>query len=218
MELNDPRAVLERLIVERREEYAALSRLIGRNAAYVQQFIKRGTPRRLSENDRRRLADYFQIDEELLGGPPARDPKESADGLIPIPRYDVSASAGPGALDGTERPVAHIGFDAASLARMCRARPRDLSIIRVEGDSMAPTLNDGDDIMVDRSATQRRLQDGIYVLRRDDTLLVKRLTIHPSNSTLTIASDNGAYASWPGCSPDEVEIIGRVVWAGRTIR
>ncbi len=83
---------------------------------------------------------------------------------------------------------------------------------------MAPALNDGDDIMVDRSVAQRRLQDGIYVLRRDDTLLVKRITVHPGDSTLTIASDNPAYASWPGCAADAVEIIGRVVWAGRTIR
>ena len=48
----DPRALLERLIRERREDYAGLSRLIGRNPAYVQQYIKRGTPRRLSEGDR----------------------------------------------------------------------------------------------------------------------------------------------------------------------
>lgn len=47
----DGRAALERLIEERGEDYAGLSRLIGRNPAYVQQFIKRGTPRRLAEED-----------------------------------------------------------------------------------------------------------------------------------------------------------------------
>jgi len=49
----DGRAALARLITERGEDYAGLSRLIGRNAAYIQQFIKRGTPRRLAEPDRR---------------------------------------------------------------------------------------------------------------------------------------------------------------------
>lgn len=44
----DPRALLERLIGERGEDYAGLSRLIGRNPAYVQQYIKRGTPKRLA--------------------------------------------------------------------------------------------------------------------------------------------------------------------------
>lgn len=217
MPADDPRAVLQRLITERREDYASLSRLIGRNAAYIQQFIKRGTPRRLPERDRRILAEYFRVDEQLLGAP-EQERAPADNGLIPIPRYDVSASAGAGALDGIERPVAHIGFDQQSLAKICRARPRDLSIIRVEGDSMAPTLSDGDDIMVDRSAAERRIHDGIHVLRRDDTLLVKRITVHPTDGTLTIASDNPAYASWSGCAPGQVDIIGRVVWAGRTIR
>ena len=218
MENHDPRAVLEKLITERREDYASLSRLVGRNAAYIQQFIKRGTPRRLGERERGVLARYFGVDEEILGGPPVREPVPTREGLIPIPRLAVSASAGPGALDGNERPVAHIGFDSASLARICRARPRDLSIISVEGESMAPTLNDGDDIMVDRSAAQRRVLDGIYVLRRDDTLLVKRITVHPTNGLLTVASDNTSFASWPDVKPDDVEIIGRVVWAARRVR
>ena len=65
----DPRAVLQRLIDERREDYAGLSRLIGRNAAYIQQYVKRGTPKRLAEQDRRLLARYFGIPENLLGGP-----------------------------------------------------------------------------------------------------------------------------------------------------
>src|SRR3546814_13360797 len=54
---------------ERRENYDALSRLIGRNPSYIQQYIKRGTPRKLSETDRRTLARYFGVDEQLLGGP-----------------------------------------------------------------------------------------------------------------------------------------------------
>ena len=48
----DVRSALEALCRERGEDYASLSRLIGRNAAYIQQFIKRGTPQRLAEEDR----------------------------------------------------------------------------------------------------------------------------------------------------------------------
>ncbi len=57
----DQRAALERLIRERREDYAGLSRLLGRNAAYVQQFIKRGVPRKLDPDDLRLLARYFGV-------------------------------------------------------------------------------------------------------------------------------------------------------------
>ena len=50
-------------------------------------------------------------------------------------------------------------------------------MIRVAGDSMAPTLGDGDDILVDRGDGAERLRDGIYVLRLDGALVVKRLVL-----------------------------------------
>jgi hypothetical protein len=213
MEIIGPRAELARLIAERREDYAGLSRMLGRNAAYVQQFIKRGVPKRLAEDDRAKLARYFDVDESLFGGP-ASAPRH-AKGLIAIPRFDVRASAGAGAFIEGEQPVAHLGFDEAFLKQLSTALPNDLSIIRVRGDSMFPTLSDGDDIMVDRSAAGARLQDGIYVLRRDDTLMVKRIAVHPGSALLTISSDNNSYPTWPDCDANDVEVIGRVVWAGR---
>ena len=216
MDNADPRAVLERLIQERRDDYAGLSRLLGRNPAYVQQFIKRGVPKKLAENDRAKLARYFDIDEQLLGGP-AREPAIDTTDLVPIPRYRVSAAAGHGSIPGREDKVAEVGFSARWLEKLSSAKPRDLSIIQVEGDSMSPTLSHGDDIMVDLSAAQKKVSDGIYVLRRDDALLVKRVALHPVRSTLTIASDNPAYASCTDCAPEEIDIIGRVVWAGRRI-
>ncbi len=215
---NEPRAILQRLIEERREDYAGLSRLIGRNAAYVQQFIKRGTPRKLAEHDRKTLARYFGVDEQLLGGAAPSGLELSSGSLIPIERYSVAASAGPGAIIGSERPVLQLGFSKAWLDQLSHSKPEDLSIIKVEGDSMFPTLDDGDDIMVDRSEGSRVVSDGIYVLRRDDTLLVKRITVNPSRSSYTVASDNVAYATWSDCSPSEIDVLGRVVWAGRKIR
>lgn len=211
----DPRAELQRLIEERREDYAGLSRMLGRNAAYIQQFIKRGVPRKLSEEDRTKLANYFGVDEALLGGR-ASEPKP-AEGLVAIPRYDVRAAAGAGAFAEGEQPVARLGFEPGFLRRLCAADPRHLSIIRVEGDSMFPTLSNADDIMVDRSPEGRRVHDGIYVLRRDDTLMVKRVAVHPGSRRLTISSDNSSYPSWQDCDPSEVDVIGRVVWAGRRI-
>src|SRR5436190_22186188 len=135
----DGRAALARLIEERGEDYAGLSRLIGRNAAYIQQFIKRGTPRRLAEADRRILARYFGVDEAMLGAPEV----EAGPGLRAVPRLDVDAAAGAGAFDGDETGSGHIAFDPAWLRRVARGAAEQLSIIRVVGDSMAPTLADG---------------------------------------------------------------------------
>jgi phage repressor protein C with HTH and peptisase S24 domain len=213
--LTGPRAELERLIAQHKEDYAGLSRMLGRNAAYIQQFIKRGVPRKLAEEDRQKLARYFNVEESLLGGPAAQP--RPVEGLIAIPRFDVQASAGPGAFTEGEQPNAHLGFDERFLKNLSNARPSDLSIIRVRGDSMFPTLADGDDIMVDRSVAGTKLLDGIYVLRRDDTLTVKRIAIHPGTRRLTISSDNMSYPSWPDLDPADVDVIGRVVWAGRKI-
>jgi phage repressor protein C with HTH and peptisase S24 domain len=214
-QMTGARAELARLIAEHREDYAGLSRMLGRNAAYVQQFIKRGVPRKLSEDDRRKLARYFDVDETVLGGSPS-EPRPSTH-LVAIPRFDIRASAGPGAFLDHETPVAHLGFDERFLQQLSNARASDLSIIRVRGDSMFPTLADGDDIMVDRSLAGTKLQDGIYVLRRDDTLSVKRVAAHPGTRTITISSDNASYPSWPNCDPEDIDVIGRVVWAGRKI-
>jgi phage repressor protein C with HTH and peptisase S24 domain len=207
----EPRAELARLIADRREDFAGLSRMLGRNAAYVQQYIKRGVPKKLSEEDRRKLALYFGVDESSLGGPAQPN---STDGIIAVPLFDVQASAGPGAFTGMETPVARLGFDEMFLKQLSAARSSDLSIIRVRGDSMFPMLADGDDIMVDRSPGAK-VRDGIYVLRRDDTLTVKRIAVHPGSGQLTISSDNSAYPTWPECDPADVDVIGRVIWAGR---
>src|SRR5918992_1375634 len=76
----EARAALARLIRERGEDYASLSRLIGRNPAYVQQYIKRGSPKRLDEQDRRLLARYFGVPETLLGAPDRRGADREAGG------------------------------------------------------------------------------------------------------------------------------------------
>jgi phage repressor protein C with HTH and peptisase S24 domain len=217
MDRLDPRETLDRLLKERGEDYVGLSRLIGKNPAYIQQFIKRGSPRKLDEEDRRTIARYLGVSEVLLGGPSAQQSADSADGMIKVPRLDVEASAGHGALNESEAAVSHIAFDPKWLRQLCKGSTNHLSFIRVQGDSMSPTLADGDDILVDGADRADRLRDGIYVLRRDDTLMVKRLAINPFDSRATIKSDNPAYPEWKDCELSTLAIIGRVVWAGRRL-
>ena len=214
--MNDPRLVLERLCEERGEDFAGLSRMLGRNAAYIQQFVRRGVPRRLGEEERRKLARYFGISETLLGGP-APENASAADGLVSVKRHPVMVSAGPGAIVTEELGKPYFAFDERWLKALTPSSPSSLSIVRVEGDSMAPTLNAGDDILVDLGDCAERLRDGIYVLRIDDALVVKRLALNPIGKRVTVQSDNPAYPDWPDCSPDEINCIGRVIWSGRRV-
>jgi phage repressor protein C with HTH and peptisase S24 domain len=212
--LTEPRLVIERLCAERGEDFAGLSRMLGRNPAYIQQFVRRGVPKRLNEAERRKLARYFAISESLLGGPAE---EEGSDGLLPVMRVAVRASAGSGAVIGGEAAKPYFAFDGRWLKALTATSAGKLSIIRVEGDSMAPTLNAGDDILVDPSDCAERLRDGIYVLRVDDALIVKRIALHPVGRRVTVQSDNPAYPDWPDCDMAEIACIGRVVWAGRKI-
>jgi phage repressor protein C with HTH and peptisase S24 domain len=215
---DDPRCVLDRIARTRGVDYAALSRLVGRNAAYIQQYIKRGTPRVLPERERTLIADFLMIDEQLLGAPSPRTPIRAANDLVAVPRLDVGAAAGAGSMAEDDHAVSQIGFDQRWLRKLT-ASPQRLSIIGVDGDSMLPTLSHGDDIMVDSGDGVERLRDGIYVLRRDGVLLVKRLTrgLTLAAGHINIISDNAAYPAEHGVAVDDLTIVGRVVWAGRRI-
>lgn len=208
---DDVRAALDALIRERGEDYSAISRLLGRNPAYVQQFIKRGSPRRLSEEDRRRLASYFRVPEERLGGPAGAVP---ASALVAVPRVEIGASAGPGGLAEIEERGRPIGFDEAWLRDLGAGRAAALSIIRVAGDSMEPTLYDGDDILVDRSGSKVR-SGSIHIVRFDGMLMVKRLIRQAGG--LVIRSDNAAYPDIADYDPALLMVIGRVLWCGRRL-
>ncbi len=58
---------LPQLANEQRRSLASLSATIGRNPAYLQQFVARGSPRRLLEDERRHLAIVLNVDERELG-------------------------------------------------------------------------------------------------------------------------------------------------------
>ena len=212
--MENVRNTLDRLIRDRGEDYAALSRLIGRNPAYIQQFIHRGSPRKLAEDDRKLLARYLGVDESLLGGPAA---VPVAGDLLAVPRLAVEASAGPGALANREETISRFGFDARWL-RSVASSPHNVSAISVRGESMLPTLSEGDEILVDGGDAADRLRDGIYVLRVEEALRVKRIALNPAGlggRRLSVRSDNPAYPDWEECDPASVEIIGRVLWVGR---
>ena len=206
----DSRARLLELATARGISLARLSELIGRNQTYLQQFIRKGSPRKLEEGDRRTLARFFGIDEAELGAPEdisfSLAPAKRGE-WVDVPRLALGASAGPGLLPTEELPIGAFRFSARWL-REQGLDPAMLSAIRVEGDSMEATLRDGDEILVDR--TPRPLRDGIHVVRTGDALLVKRLDL-ASPGRIALVSDNPAYRTIE-LAPDEVQVIGRVVW------
>ena len=209
--ISEDRARLVQLADENRTSLSALSSMLGRNPSYLQQVVRKGSPRRLEEKDRRRLAEFFGVNEVELGADPdIGRPRESED-FLAVPRLALDASAGPGAVSAEE-----ISFDSFRFSRRwLREMGLDgakLSAIRVEGDSMEPLLRSGDEIFVDRN---KRAGEGIHVVRIGDALHVKQVQAS-APGRIKLISANDAYAPIE-LGGEEVEIIGRVVWKGGRI-
>jgi len=202
----NPRERLAYLARERATSLAKLSHMLGRNGSYLQQYISKGSPRRLEEDDRRRLAQFFGVPESDLGGPEENSYGARQD-WVAVPRLPLEASAGPGALAAQEIP-----FDAFRFSRRWLREqaldPALLSSIRVMGDSMDPLLRDGDEILVDR--TPRPFREGVHVVRLGDALHVKLLQAVPPDG-LRLISKNAAYEPVDVAMTD-VDVVGRVVW------
>ena len=107
--------------------------------------------------------------------------------------------------------VDYLSFRPDWLQRALSLDLRSMALVEVIGDSMSPTANGGDVVLVDVRETRFR-HDGIYVLHTGGDLAVKRLQRQP-DGTLMIRSDNPAYESY-AVKPEEVNVMGRALWVG----
>lgn len=207
------------------------SRALGRNHAYLHQFVHRGTPKKLSEDDRRKLAKVMNVAESELGGPDEAqsdleyEPRP-ADGILEI---DVRAGlGGGGTVDGRE--VRHDGdyadpvkseawhFPTQFMREEVRASNNQVIIFATDGDSMEPTIGSGERIVV-HTGMRTPSPDGIFALR--DTfgnIIAKRLQVLRKGDPprVLIISDNKAHPT-EEVGIDEIEIVGRVLWGLRRL-
>lgn len=128
-----------------------------------------------------------------------------------IPRYNVEASAGGGAMIHTEQIVDYLAFKTEWLRREVGITPANAVVISVTGDSMEPNLCEGDLILVD-TGIQRFENDAIYVLQTGGSLLVKRVQVK-LDGTVIVKSDNNRYDPeiFRGEEAERLIVVGRMV-------
>lgn len=139
----------------------------------------------------------------------------SAQSYVQIPRYEVAASAGGGAIVQSEQIVDFIGFKEEWVRNSLGTSAQNLALISVKGDSMDPTLSDGDLVLVD--TTSRSIEaNAIYVIQFWGSLLVKRVQ-RKMDGTVVIRCDNSIYEPEivTGDLVEQLNVIGRVVWYGK---
>ena len=235
MDLDPTRLRVMKLIQQRRTDLKKASLAIGRNAAYLQQYLYRGIPKTLPEDAREALAAFLGVPEESLRPAKTETAVEPAlpqvvaaasvsaigggmPGFSQVPELDVRASAGHGAFhEGDEEIKAVWMFPDAVIRHELRARSANLRIITIDGDSMEPLLASGDRVLVD---TSQRVPapPGIFVIWDGLGIVAKRIEHIPTAepSRIVIKSVNPIYGDYERPT-EEVNIIGRVIWAGKKL-
>lgn len=235
MDLDPTRLRVMKLIQQKRTDLKNASLAIGRNAAYLQQYLYRGIPKTLPEDAREALAAFLGVPEESLRPAKTESAVEPAlpqmvaaasvsaigggmPGFSQVPELDVRASAGHGAFhEGDEEIKAVWMFPDAVIRHELRARSANLRIITIDGDSMEPLLASGDRVLVD---TSQRVPapPGIFVIWDGLGIVAKRIEHIPTAepSRIVIKSVNPIYGDYERPT-EEVNIIGRVIWAGKKL-
>lgn len=131
--------------------------------------------------------------------------------LIPQMTGEISAGGGRFADDSIEIKIA---FRKEWIQR--KGSLLNMSLIRVTGDSMEPTLCSGDLVLVDHGRNYIDPQGGIYAIALDNTIMIKRVQVIYPSRELKIISDNSRYEP-AAVAHDSIVINGKVIWFGREI-
>ena len=187
MERDPVRQKLKDLLWKRGLTMAAASVALGRNRAYMHQYLERGLPKVLNYPDSVTLGELLDCDpaelrhETVPKRKPAKRTRRIPPAGIPgvplsaIPEMEIEAAAGPGALNeefATEK--ARWYLPESMVRHEADANPEGLRILRVRGNSMEPEMSAGDRIVVD---TARRIPatGEMAVLWDGNGLVVKRI-------------------------------------------
>lgn len=171
--------------------------------------------------------------EEVAAGLPANEQREllTASSLenysskVPgaVPEIDAKAGAGNGNVGEHEvvtlrRGESYVGhkvvsewvFPSTFLRHELRMQPGEIMVLEVVGDSMSPTLESGDRVMVDTTYSKPS-PDGIYVIEEGDGPMVKRLQLvrRSDPPEIRIISDNKHHEPYT-LRLEDIRIIGRV--------
>ena len=148
-------------------------------------------------------------------GPPARPAAEGIENEVMLPQLEIGYSMGGGSVFADYAQTAMIPFPREWIRPMIRGSFSDLFVARGDGDSMMPTLLDGDVVIIDTSQKTITQQDRLWCLSYGDLGMIKRVRVQPDGGILII-SDNPAVENFTAYD-QEVHTIGRVIWIGRRV-
>ncbi len=129
---------------------------------------------------------------------------------VAIDVVDAIACCGNGHVNFNTHVVGQQMMSVSAFHQITTVRPELIKILKVVGDSMEPTISNGDFVWVDISC-QTPVGDGIYMFCIGDRLVVKRVQINPLDNTIQILSDNPKYMPIKADNYQTVHVVGRVI-------
>jgi SOS-response transcriptional repressor LexA len=202
------RKKLADLIENKGLNFRKVSLMIGKGDSYIQRFIKLGLPERLPEDARIKIANILGVDEQELTDLPKSLLSKSSPNSVSIKIIDAVACCGTGIEALQENVVGTWDIPLQKYRDFSTAKPENVYMLQVEGDSMTPTLNSGDWALADTSQNFIS-SDGLYLIRMASGLAVKR--IQSGLNDITIKSDNPAYGEI-NANVGEIAVLGRVIY------
>jgi hypothetical protein len=139
-------------------------------------------------------------------------------GHVLLPLLEARAAAGNHGGLRSDQLVDFIAFSESFLKQTLRRSPQNLALLTASGDSMDPTIRDGDLLLVDTSA--RRIEGSrIYVLAIGGALMVKRIQLRLDGSVV-VKSDNAVYEPEVLAAAEtlSLQVLGQVVWQAGPVR
>jgi phage repressor protein C with HTH and peptisase S24 domain len=199
-----------RLIMQQFGSVADLARAVGVSDNAIYKWVTgRGKPGMLSLVN---LAKAAGVSVEWLATGKGQSLKgRSEHGVAPAAKPATPPATRGAAGDAVSHAVDYLDFKPDWLKRTLNAEAEDLALIEAVGDSMAPTIDEGDLVLADLRETRFK-SDGVYVLSNGDDLSIKRIQREPDGK-LTIRSDNLAYKPVT-VAAESVSLFGRVIWMG----
>jgi phage repressor protein C with HTH and peptisase S24 domain len=201
-----------RLIMQQFGSVADLARAVGVSDNAIYKWVSgRGQPSMISLVN---LAHAARVSIEWLAtgqeASKSEEPPAEAGEYVYLPRNSLRTSSGRAAAENRQ-VVDYLAFKNEWLRRRVGIDPKGLMLIEAVSDSMAPTIDEGDLVLVDLRDPRFRY-DGVYVLRASGDLPIKRIQRRPDGK-LIIRNDNAAYEP-SVVAADSVNIVGHAIWAG----
>lgn len=173
----------------------------GVDAAYV-----------LTGQGERGLADAIAVAQGAIR-PTRRTAGDDPRDLVAVHEIDLAYGLGGTFSDGpVETQTLH--FSRSWVRAITSAPPSMLTFARGRGDSMQPTIQDGDIVLIDRSINTIREQDAIWALTIGDFAMIKRVRVR--GPMVSILSDNELVPP-DEAHFEEINVVGRVVFVGRKL-